>query len=535
MDKPLRRGGAYCARLIIPKARWSDVGKVYGTPSRERREIVRTLQTNDHGEALQRVSKALATLREEVDEKLRAARLRPLTTTWEPSWAERAAELRERHRAASDVPFGVEEGPDGSRYAWTPRGDIEDEIREEARELELREGARVAERFFSMALDGGLTIADARERWIAEEERSGRIKRQTIEGHHAALRLLADFLKAEDPVRFPSPEATMASDVTRRLAGGYVEWRRGTVSAKTGRLVSDGTIHREVSSFVGLWRWVRRRGYGEANPWEDRMAGSARGRQTRGESGEDMTKRPYTTAEVVKLIRAAGADWAPLGGGYAPALWDAVRLGLLTGCRADELAGLLVGDLVEDGAAIGVRGGKTKNATRLIPLCSHARVVMAGRLASLEDRTPTAPLWPDLPALGPDPRRGKTLSHRFGQARGRIIGEEALGVDFHSFRRTLSQYVRDAIHSGEGGVDPTLLGALMGHSEQTLALKVYAPGALAENLRRAVDAMWERGVRPEVKAALLETAGQRPPVVRLAPAPRPVRRVPTRRVLENVT
>jgi integrase len=536
MDKPLRRGNTYFARLIIPKARWADVGKAYGTPSGQCRERVATLQTTDRGQALQRLPSALAALRQQVDEKLHAARLPRLTTAWTPSWATRATDLRERFLGASDRPYLVIDDGDGSTpETYSARQDVTEEIMVDYRELEVTEGQTIAHQFLSMATDGGLSLADARDRWIAELERSGKIRRQTIEGHRAALRLLGDFLRAEDPARFPALEATMATDITRRLAGGYIEWRRGTVSAKTGRLVSDGTIHREVSSFMGLWRWVRRRGYGEAIPWEDQMAGSARGRPiaaTAGDQEEDRSKRPYTIEEVVKLIRATGVDWAPKGGGFAPALWDAVRLGLLTGCRANELGSLLVGDLVEGGTAIRVRVGKTRNAARVVPLCEYAQRVVADRLASLDDRSPTAPLWPDLPAIGDDPRRGKTLSHRFGQARGRVVGEDALGVDFHSFRRTFAAYVRDAMQAGQGDIDPTLLGALMGHSEQTLALKVYAPGALAVNLRRAVEAMWSRGVPAAVKAALLETQGQRPPVVRLVPAPRPARRAASRRSME---
>ncbi len=442
-----------------------------------------------------------------------------------PPWAKRAEEQRERLRLASDKPYLVIDEGDGEVETLSARDDIHQEVVEEFRELERTEGSSAALRYLAMVGDAGLSLADARDRWLTEVERAGKIKRQTIEGHRAAIRLLADFLRLQDPSRFPVSEAVMPSDVTRRLAGDYVAWRRATVSAKTGRHVSDATIHREVSSFMGLWRWVRRRGFGEGNPWDDQMAGSNRGHRPTSDDENDRSKRPYTTEELLKLIRARGEDWAPRGGGYAPALWDAVRLALLTGCRANELAGLRVGDLVDDGMSLRVGSGKTKNAVRVVPLCDYAQKVMARRLASLEDRSPGAPLWPDLPALGPDPRRGKTLSHRFGQARGRIIGDDVIGVDFHSFRRSFAAALRDAMQSGQSGIDPTLMGALMGHAERSLALKVYAPGALEQNLRRAVSIMWEHGLVPEVRAALLGTQDQRPPVVRLAPAARPVKRM----------
>ena len=42
-------------------------------------------------------------------------------------------------------------------------------------------------------------------------------------------------------------------------------------------------------------------------------------------------KRAYEPAELVKLLRAAPDMLAPKGGGYGLAMWDPIRLGLLTG------------------------------------------------------------------------------------------------------------------------------------------------------------------------------------------------------------
>jgi hypothetical protein len=106
MDKPLRRGGAYFARLIIPKARRADVGKAYKTASGVRREVVRTLQTSNRGEALQRLPEALAALRQEVDEKLRTDRRVCNATELEPALRSSGVKYPrfQRHNVAAQRP-----------------------------------------------------------------------------------------------------------------------------------------------------------------------------------------------------------------------------------------------------------------------------------------------------------------------------------------------------------------------------------------------------------------------------------------------
>ena len=84
---------------------------------------------------------------------------------------------------------------------------------------------------------------------------------------------------------------------------------------------------------------------------------------------------------------------APKGGGYGPAMWDLIRLGLLTGARASELAGLCVADVIAEGTALATpKRGKSANASRIIPLHPLAQAVIRTRLASLPDQSPDAPL-----------------------------------------------------------------------------------------------------------------------------------------------
>nr|WP_317214103.1 DUF6538 domain-containing protein [Gluconobacter sp. GP1] len=68
----LRRTGGltWSARLSIPRDRWSDAGKAFGTTSGIKQEVIRSIGTQDAKEAIRRRDRALAAMRE----------------IWTPSW-----------------------------------------------------------------------------------------------------------------------------------------------------------------------------------------------------------------------------------------------------------------------------------------------------------------------------------------------------------------------------------------------------------------------------------------------------------------
>lgn len=518
MSNIFRRGLTWCVRLHVPRDRQEDAAKALGARASKLREQWRSLETRDYREAVARRDTVLAEMRAALDARLRAKGLPPLTD-WTASWSDEAQRLRANLEAASDAPYAIEEDPEtGTRHPWTPRDLVHDEIREAAETLADAAGKDTASRFYAMATGGVRTLADLRDEWLAEVEANGRRKHQTVAGHRATLRLLGVFLK--NHAGLPSLNQATLADVTRRRAADFIAWRLTTVSAKTGKAVTGATVKRELSSLSGLWRWVGRRDDTVGNPWNDQTADlPKRRRGAVDDDDDDPTKRPYSAAELVALLRAGADDWAPNGGGYGATLWDAVRLALLTGCRANELADLRCGDVVQDGTAISIRGGKTRNARRAVPLCDHAQRVVQARLASLPAIGPNDPLWPELPQLGADQRRGKMLSTRFGTARARIL-PGATGVDFHSFRRSFAEAMRDAMHTSPEAGNKPLLAVLMGHADGSLALGVYAPGAMEAHKRRFVRAMTEHGLDPTVRAALGATTGNRPPMLRTAPAGR---------------
>jgi integrase len=504
MQNLVRRGNTWFARFHIPRDRWADAGKATGAARGVLREVVRTLRTTDRVEAKRRLMSALGAIQADLDARLRAASLRPLTD-WTADWSARARQLRADLQAADNhtiIDGGMIETGDGEEIevGETERDLLRREVGREAELLEQVRGTAVAEAFYKAATTEHLTLRDGLEAWLEEAARGA--TRKTIDGHRRVFSELEKWLRERraglslDAMTFP--------DISRRMAGEFIAYRASKVSGMA--------VKREATATMGLWRWAVRRGHAEMNPWSDQTAGI----KVASRGNREDTKRPFAVAEQVALLRADGSAWAPNGGGYAATLWDALRLGLLTGLRIGELADLRVRDLVEDRTVVSVPRGKTRNARRLVPLPVAAQQVVAMRLADLPDATPDAPLWPELPMLKLTGSRGGKLSDRFRTARPTIL-PGAQGVDFHSLRRSYATALEAAMNKGGSRINPAVIASLLGQERGTIALDLYSGGAALDVLKAAVADLEERGLDQDVVTALKETMDQRPLMVRFAP------------------
>lgn len=517
MANLLRRGLTWYARYNVPQDRWADVGAAMGASGGEKREVVRTLRTTDFREAERRRDDGIAAIRRDINEALQMAGKRPLSD-WTPNWMPRAVERRRELQEGRNVVLRVEHDPRGNLppAEHTLRDELLDHVRDEAALVARRQSPEAARRYTEIATGDGLSVAEASRQWL--DDVRGTVRPQTWKGHRAALDLFGSYLATQPGA--PTMEGAALSDVTRRLAGEFIAHRRATRSA--------ATVQREFSTYSGLWRWAVRRGYAETNPWHDQTAGLKQGRNATQGTTE---KTGYSDTDLVKLIVADNEKLAPGGGGYGPIFWDMIRLALLTGARADELLSLRLCDVIEDGTAIATpQGGKTKNAARIIPLHAIAQRVVQERIASLGEQPPEAPLWPEVP-LSPaeGARRSKTVATRFVAVRRRILGDSD-AVDLHSFRRSFATAAETALHY-RGRLTRELVALLMGHARGGLGFDLYSDwtrlgrraidGELAgklATLRDAVDDVVALGLSEPVRKALEDTAGQRPPVVRTAPA-----------------
>ena len=375
-----QRGGRWSVRVSFPEDRWGDIGRATGAAKGIKRDVCRTLETSSRREAEDRKLEAAAAIRREVDGALVQAKLRPLTD-WTADWMDRAVQHREdmRLRGADIIP----QSPDEHGRAQDDRvGDlIWERVEAEEEEVRRRRGDEAARRFREVAGGKGMTVAQAARVWLAEER--GKVREGTIASHEAALKRLGAFLSRTEG--WPSLEGVALSAVTRRMAGDLLAERRASAAWET--------TMRDFSAYSGLWRWALRRGHAEVSPWPDQTAGM---KSRRAHDSAREAKRGYTSAELVKLLRAGPTDLAPARGGYAATFWDLIRLSLLTGARASETLNLRVRDVLEDGTAVALaaEGGKTDSASRIVPLHPLAARVVADRLAALPDRSLPHPSGP---------------------------------------------------------------------------------------------------------------------------------------------
>ncbi len=518
MANLIRRGHTWFARLHIPEARQHDVGRALGTSSGLCREKVRTLGTRDHREATQRRDAALSAMRDEIDAALRKAGLRPLTD-WTADPIERALLRRAEMQAGRQRIVAYEERDYAEPFPITEADVTREFIEDEASEIAARQGEMARQRYLNAALGEGMTIAEAARRWLKDKKD---IKAKTAQGYETVFRQLDAYLK--ESTSLGGAEVAALSQITRQMASGFLDKRLESVTA--------AAVSREFPAVSGLWRWAIRKGHTEVNPWSDMRADIKRTKP--GHGADEETKRAFTAAELVALIRADATQLAPRQGGYGPAMFDLIRILLLTGARPLSIMSLTCGDVfqADDGTlALVIRSDKTPAGRRVIPLHPFAAAVVAQRLAALPDTAVSAPLWPEVPAQGEDKDRAKTISSRFIPLRRRILGEID-GVELYSFRRTFATAADTARMKG-GRIDTEMTKLLMGHERGALAYDVYsdwgkmtAPALRAtlatrlEPLRAALDDVVQLGMDKEVLAALAETTNNRPQMARFTPSKR---------------
>ncbi|MDE1882557.1 MAG: site-specific integrase [Rhodospirillales bacterium] len=201
--------------------------------------------------------------------------------------------------------------------------------------------------YLNAALGEGMTIAEAARRWL--KDKTG-IRAKTAQGYETVFRLFDAYLKEYTPLG--GSEVAALTQVTRQIASGFLEKRQERVSA--------AAISREFPAVSGLWRWAVRKGHTQVNPWSDMRADIKRTKT--GPVEDEETKRAFTAAELVVLIKADAAQLAPRQGGYGPTMFDLIRLLLLTGARPLSIMSLTCGDVfqADDGSmALVIRSDKT--------------------------------------------------------------------------------------------------------------------------------------------------------------------------------
>ncbi len=494
-----RIGLTYFARFIIPKDRWQDCGK---------REVVRTLQTRDLKEARRRRAAALTAIQAQLNATLAARGLKPLDSDWVPDWQTAALEDNAKLRAAADDGY---ERPDGT-YRHSERDNWTNQIWENAERLEDSHSPAIARSYYATAMGDSTPIGLLSERWLKAE--ASRLAAQTISHHRYAVNLLGTYLGLDASGKSRQDSTKVLQSVgmetlTPDTASGFLEW------VEQEQHKHPSTCARLHSSLSAFWKWAATRRMVPGNIWTGLAAGF-KGKAKRKANKEGGGKRPYTAEELAALLRAdpnAGKKWS-----YGPALFDLLRLGLLTGARANELCSLRLRDVTRNGTGVLVTPAvsKTDNAPREIPLHPFAQAIIAIRLNALPaSASPEAPLFPELPIGGPDKKRSWKFSSRYASWRQTVLGKSR-EVDFHSLRRCFATHLEMAQAAGASVCTELARKDLIGHARPGVTAGYVRKDLGWDTYTQCIEAMVAVGMPEGVREALEETKGTRPESARRA-------------------
>lgn len=246
-------------------------------------------------------------------------------------------------------------------------------------------------RFARVASGKGFPLSLALERY-KEDRRAGNqrgyqpLARTTVLNLHTAVKHLRAFLRDDG-------STACLEDVTPDEA---IRFRDDYLPAvETGRgtgLMSAQTIAKNLTLLRGLWVWAGERRLVSppyTNPWN-----FARGMIRRAKNTGQPKREDYQPSEASRLLKATTAGTRE---------GDVIRLALVTGCRADEIASLSASAVQPDGSGFTIGHGKTENARRFVPVVGDAQTLLQARLSS------HGASGSPLPRVAPQTRRGEGL------------------------------------------------------------------------------------------------------------------------------
>ena len=210
------------------------------------------------------------------------------------------------------------------------------EALDEAKEVLEEHGQEKAERFMRVVKGEATFIRDVYPPWLDET----RPKPKQRDAHSKVMR---DFIEW-------AGQGITVEETDRKKAGAYIS------NLMSARALAPKTVERYRSSLSTLWTWLEEKGMTDLNnPW-------AKHRSIR--PTVQTKRRPLSDEQLASLL--SGCYDTPT---YRQVLADLLRLGMVTGCRLEELCVLKKADVLKrkDGYWLVIRAGKTDAAAREVP------------------------------------------------------------------------------------------------------------------------------------------------------------------------
>lgn len=452
LTKP--RGKGYSLRFSTPEILLGTENPWTGKPFG--REIKLGLNTRSHAEAVRLRDIRLGQIRQLEAEALAA-------------------------RGRKSVGGIIDLSPENAR-AWremrAEAGDRYDLILTDELEKAERAGfGKEARRFADVVLNGKLPLDEALEQYL-EDRRPGNplgldpLKPATMADVRSSMKHLQAFL---------GPDATLVDATQESVFAFKTDYLPETAG------LSPTTADKHVTHLRGLWAWAisdRRllRGKGgvaQVNPWLEVEKGVSKKKTNR--QKRKQKREQYTPDEIAALFKAE-----PVWGSRKA---DVIRLALVTGVRADEIASLQLVNVKGDGSGFTIPEGKSESARRFIPLVEDAQRLLAERsaaVAELQTELPESerrlfPEWPQRPSNG----KASALPQWFTRFRREVLGDETNGrLTLHSMRHTWATVARRA------GLPRDIRQELGGWAKTKEAMDVYDHGLEEKQLREWQQKVW---------------------------------------------
>jgi integrase len=240
--------------------------------------------------------------------------------------------------------------------------------------------------------------------------------------------------------------------IDRRVAGEFI----GSLEA---RKMAGKTINKYRSSLSQYWKWLMKRGYADADPWQGQSVKVPR------KTDEDK-QRPFTDDEMKALFT---------GKPLQPYMRPLMAIAALSGARLGAIVDLRVKDCTD--GIFRFKPQKKEPGIRRVPIHS-ALVPIIAKLT--EGKAPEDDLFPQIPrlAVGANPKleRGMPATKAFGRYRQKVgVHDQPEGarrslVDFHSFRRWFITKANEALTEGALGFTPWTVAEVAGHSTNEMPL-----------------------------------------------------------------
>lgn len=258
--------------------------------------------------------------------------------------------------------------------------------------------------------------------------------------------------------------------ITRKVAGRFI-----------GKLLEDGdrtprTINKYIISLSGYWKWLKRRGHVDDNPWREQSLPK--------EKNGEGAARTFTDDELLKLLD--GVDDKGDQHTAPEYLHALMRIAALSGARIDAIASLKVADC--QGGLFKFKPQKREPAPRYVPIHSALVTLIERRCDGKEMGDDLFPELP-IPPVGSERERSMPAVKLFGRYRkavgvdDQLPGKRRSLVTFHSFRRW---FITQAERAGQ---PETIIAAVVGHKRAGMTLGLYSAGPDREQFMRCVEAV----------------------------------------------